>query len=199
LVSIRPLPQQSDLQVASWEVITFWRDFSEVYAVMKRLTVDVILKSPAFRNTLKERELDLRGNKIPRIENLGATQDQFDTIDFSNNQIETLEDFPILRRCTTLLFHNNLVRQIAPNFADCLPNLHTLMLTNNDIRTFQQLIPLQKCKFLARLSLYLNPVTNLPNYRLTVIQLLPTVGYLDWQKVTQQERNDGRAVFDTGS
>ncbi len=35
----------------------------------------------AFINPVKERELDLRGLKIPLIENLGVTQDQFDSID----------------------------------------------------------------------------------------------------------------------
>jgi U2 small nuclear ribonucleoprotein A' len=164
---------------------------------MKRLTVELIMHAPAFRNTLKERELDLRGNKIPRIENLGATQDQFDVIDFSNNQIEILEDFPILRRCGTLLFNNNIVRQISPNFADSLPNLHTLMLTNNDIRTFQQLVPLEKCKNLVRLSLYLNPVSTLPNYRLITFRLITSLNYLDFQKITAQEREQAAVILDT--
>jgi U2 small nuclear ribonucleoprotein A' len=144
---------------------------------MKRMTVDLIMRSPAFRN------------KIPRIENLGVTQDQFDTIDFSNNEIEILEDFPILRRCSTLFFNNNIVRQIIPNFADSLPNLHILMLTHNDIRTFQQLGLLQKCRNLVRLSLYLDPVSTLPNYRSVTVQMIPTLNYLDFQKVTAQDVN----------
>jgi U2 small nuclear ribonucleoprotein A' len=156
----------------------------------------MIMRSPAFRNTLKEQELDLRGKKIPRIENLGVTQDQFDVIDFSNNQIETIEDFPILRRCTTLLFNNNIVRQISPTLADCLPNLHTLMLTNNDVRRIQDLAPLQKCRFLARLSLHLNPVASLPGYRLMTIRLIGTLNYLDFQKVTRTERDAAAHVFD---
>lgn len=164
---------------------------------MRRLTVDVIMKAPAFRNTLSERELDLRGKKIPRIENLGATQDQFDVIDLSNNQIEILEDFPILQRCTTLLVHNNIVRSFGANFAETLPNLHTLMLTNNDIRTFQALQPLQSCTKLVRLGLYLNPVTSLPNYRLVIAKILPTVIYLDFQKITKQEREEADKLVDT--
>ncbi|KAI7731874.1 hypothetical protein M8C21_032238 [Ambrosia artemisiifolia] len=58
---------------------------------MVRLTADLIWKSPHFFNALRERELDLRGNKIPVIENLGATEDQFDTIDLSDNEIERVE------------------------------------------------------------------------------------------------------------
>jgi U2 small nuclear ribonucleoprotein A' len=164
---------------------------------MRRLTVDVIMKSPAFQNALKEKELDLRGNKIPRIENLGASQDQFDVIDLSNNQIEILADFPILRRCSTLLVHNNIVRQIARNFAETLPNLHTLMLTNNDIKTYQSLVPLQDCKNLVRLSLLMNPVASLPNYRLMMVKMLPSLRFLDFQRILAQERKDSETVLDT--
>ncbi len=41
-------------------------------------------------NPLQDRELDLRGYKIPMIENLGVAQDQFDAIDFSDNEIQAL-------------------------------------------------------------------------------------------------------------
>ncbi|OHT04264.1 hypothetical protein TRFO_28243 [Tritrichomonas foetus] len=157
---------------------------------MRRLTVDVIMKAPAFRNTLHERELDLRGNKIPRIENLGATQDQFDVIDLSNNQIEILEDFPRLSRCGTLLVHNNLVSRIGSNFSETLPNIHTLMLTNNSVRTFEDIRPLQRCTNLIRLSLMLNPIAALPNYRLIIIHLLPSVRFLDFQRISNAEREE---------
>lgn len=50
--------------------------YSEWVEVMVRLTADLIWKSPHFFNTIKERELDLRGNKIAVIENLGATEVQ---------------------------------------------------------------------------------------------------------------------------
>ena len=56
-----------------------------------RLNADMISRSPAFFNAMKDRELDLRGNKIAVIENLAATQDQFDTIDLSDNEIRKLE------------------------------------------------------------------------------------------------------------
>lgn len=47
------------------------------------------------------------GYKIPVIENLGATLDQFDAIDFSDNEIRKLDGFPLLRRLKTLLVNNN--------------------------------------------------------------------------------------------
>jgi hypothetical protein len=47
-------------------------------------------RARASLNTLDERELDLRGYKIPVIENVGVTQDQFDTIDLSDNEVQLL-------------------------------------------------------------------------------------------------------------
>jgi U2 small nuclear ribonucleoprotein A' len=39
-----------------------------------KITADLICRAGQFLNALKERELDLRGYKVPAIENLGATQ-----------------------------------------------------------------------------------------------------------------------------
>ena len=155
------------------------------------------MKAPAFRNALHERELDLRGQKIPRIENLGASQDQFDVIDLSNNQVEVLEDFPFLRRCGTLFLHNNLVNRIGQNFPETLPNLHTLMLTNNQIKTFQDIQPLQRCHNLLRLSLVLNPIQTLPNYKLIMIGIIPSLRYLDFQKITDNDRREAAKLIKT--
>jgi hypothetical protein len=44
------------------------------FFVMPRLTAELVASSPQFMNPLKERELDLRGNSIPAIENLGAAR-----------------------------------------------------------------------------------------------------------------------------
>ena len=49
----------------------------------------------------------ISGYKIPLIENLGTTLDQFDTIDFSDNEIRKVDNIPYLPRIKTLLFNNN--------------------------------------------------------------------------------------------
>ncbi|PPD95795.1 hypothetical protein GOBAR_DD07184 [Gossypium barbadense] len=67
---------------------------------MVKLTADLIWKCPHFFNALKERELDLRGNKIAVIENLAATE---------------LDNFPYLKRLGTLLINKNRVTRINPN------------------------------------------------------------------------------------
>ena len=50
---------------------------------MVKLTPDLIEGAGQYINPIRNRELDLRGYKIPVIENLGTTLDQFDTIDFN--------------------------------------------------------------------------------------------------------------------
>ena len=47
------------------------------------------------------------------IENLGAALDQYDTIDFSDNEIRKLDGFPFMNRVKSLMMNNNrIVRSI---------------------------------------------------------------------------------------
>uniref|UniRef100_A0A0E0CIF1 U2A'/phosphoprotein 32 family A C-terminal domain-containing protein n=1 Tax=Oryza meridionalis TaxID=40149 RepID=A0A0E0CIF1_9ORYZ len=155
---------------------------------MVRLTADLIWKSPHFFNAVKDRELDIRGNKIPVIENLGATEDQFDTIDLSDNEIVKLENFPYLNRLGTLLVNNNRITRINPNLGEFLPKLHTLVLTNNRLTNLAEIDPLASLPKLQFLSLLDNTVTKQPDYRLYVIHKLKHLRLLDFKKVKQQER-----------
>ncbi|KAI6656779.1 U2 small nuclear ribonucleoprotein A' [Oopsacas minuta] len=104
---------------------------------MPRLTVEVITESEQYVNAVKDRELNLRAKKIPAIENLGATLDQFDTIDFSDNDICRLDGFPLLKRLKTLILNNNRICRFAEDLNLSLPNLDTIILTNN---TMQELV-----------------------------------------------------------
>lgn len=44
-----------------------------------------------------------------------AVQDQFDSIDLSDNEIVKLENFPYLNRLGTLIVNNNRITRINPN------------------------------------------------------------------------------------
>lgn len=155
----------------------------------------MIWKSPHFFNAVKERELDLRGNKIAVIENLGATEDQFDTIDLSDNEIVKLENFPHLNRLGTLLINNNRITRINPNIGEFLPNLHTLVLTNNRLVNLVEIDPLASLPKLQFLSLLDNNITKKPNYRLYVINKLKFLRVLDFKKVKNKERMEARNLF----
>ena len=164
-----------------------------------RLTVDLINGSPFYMNPLKERELDLRGNEITVIENLGVTNDGFDAIDLTDNEITRLENFPLLKRLTTLLLANNRITHISTTLGEQLPNLRVLSLANNRLTTAQDIEALVGLKRLEHLSLVDNPITKLPNYRLFVIHTLPQVRVLDGFKVRQKERHDAEKLFGNSS
>ena len=53
-----------------------------------------------------------KGYKIGLIENLGATLNQFDTIDFSDNDIRRMDGFPLLTKLKSLLFSNNKIQSV---------------------------------------------------------------------------------------
>eukprot|EP01112_Ceratiomyxa_fruticulosa_P012028 TRINITY_DN3310_c0_g1_i2.p1 TRINITY_DN3310_c0_g1~~TRINITY_DN3310_c0_g1_i2.p1 ORF type:complete len:261 (-),score=57.45 TRINITY_DN3310_c0_g1_i2:181-963(-) len=162
---------------------------------MGRLTADLIQQAPAFINPVKDREIDLRGHKIPLLENLGATQDQFDAIDLSDNEIPRLENFPQLKRLKALLLHNNHISRIDPNLGESLPNLETLLLTNNRLVNFPDIDNLADFPSLRVLSLVDNTITKRPNYRLYVAYRLPNVRVLDFKKIKSKERHDSIKIF----
>lgn len=146
-------------------------------------------------NPVKDRELDLRGYKIPTIENLGATLDQFDTIDFSDNDIRKLDGFPLLKRIKTLFFNNNRIVRIAEGLEHCIPNLETLMLTGNMIQELGDLEPLTQLKNLTNLCLLQNPVSAKPQYRQYVIYRFPQLRLLDFRKIKMKEREAAITYF----
>lgn len=96
---------------------------------MGRLTPEMIENALQYLNPVGQYELCLRGKpieitcivlqmkthglhrnldmKIPTIENLGATLNQFDTIDFTSNEIRKLDGFPNLPKIKTLYLANN--------------------------------------------------------------------------------------------
>lgn len=146
-------------------------------------------------------------------------QDQFDTIDLSDNEIVKLENVPYLNRLGTMLINNNRITRINPNIggtiwtlnflwtahphvcalfpsscklhstllsfciAEFLPNLHTLVLTNNRIVNLVEIDPLASLPKLHFLSLLDNNITKKPNYRLYVINKLKSLRVLDFKKV----------------
>lgn len=162
---------------------------------MVKLTAELIVQCMQYTNPVKDRELDLRGYKIPVIENMGATLDQFDTIDFSNNDIRKIDGFPLLKRLSTLFFNNNRIVRIAEDLHENLPNLETLILTGNNIQELGDLDPLSTLPKLNTLCLLHNPVINRPHYRLYVAFKLPRVKLLDFSKIKLTERTKAAALF----
>jgi len=160
-----------------------------------KLTPDLIRGAPTYINPLKERELSLRGYKISKIENLGVTEDQYDVIDLSDNEILKLENFPLLQRLQALLLNNNRLCRIAQGLEAFLPRLATLILTGNKLTNLSDLDNLAALPCLVHLSLLNNPVTKQENYRLYVIHKFPKLKVLDFKKIKPKERKEAIKKF----
>ncbi|KAL7275306.1 U2 snRNP complex subunit [Rhizina undulata] len=161
-----------------------------------RLTTELIAGAPSYLNPVNDRELDLRGHKIPAIENLGVAGPQ-DAIDFTDNDIQQLGNFPLSERLRTLMLARNRISTIQPTLATSLPNLTALVLTSNNLSELSDLEPLGKFPRLTHLSIMDNPVVRKEHYRHWVIWKCPTVRFLDYQKVKDVERKQAKELFGT--
>lgn len=162
-----------------------------------KLTPELLSRASSSINTLKDRELDLRGLKIPAIENLGVTRDQNDAIDFTDNDIRYLGNFPLLKQLKHLQLANNLISRIDSRIAFSLPALHTLNLTNNSISDLAELAHLSKCSRLEYLCLMGNPASREKHYRDFVVWKLPQVRILDYQRIRDKERALAKELMET--
>lgn len=165
-----------------------------------RISVELIQDAEQRINPCGDSVLVLRAMKIPAIENLGTTKDLFACIDLSDNDIVKIPSIPRMTRLRTLLLGNNAISQITAHAFDSLPNLTSLVLSSNKVSHLCDIYPISNLKRLERLSLLENPVTKEPHYRFLVIHLMQyalTFRYLDFQRITDAERAEARAFFQT--
>ncbi|TFY83311.1 hypothetical protein EWM64_g700 [Hericium alpestre] len=153
-----------------------------------KLTPELLAQAPSALNPLKERQLDLRGYKIPAIENLGVTRASTSFLYLTDNSVITLGNLPHLRRLNTLLLANNRISSISPSIHLSAPNLTTLVLTNNNISELGDLEPLRELKSLKYLSLLGNPVREKKWYREWLAWRLPGLRVLDFQRIRDKVR-----------
>ncbi|KAL2267059.1 hypothetical protein VTJ83DRAFT_4336 [Remersonia thermophila] len=159
-----------------------------------RLTAELIQNSLSYLNPLKERELDLRGHRIPAIENLGVAGPH-DAIDLTDNDIQVLGNIPLSPRLRTLLLAHNRIATIHPGLPNATPGLRNLVLAGNNLAELADLDVLGKLPRLTHLVLVDNPVTKKEHYRYWVLWRCPTVRFLDYQKVKDAERQKAKELF----
>ncbi|KAM3074592.1 U2 snRNP complex subunit [Clarireedia jacksonii] len=138
------------------------------------------------------------GHKIPAVENLGVAGPH-DAIDFTDNDIQTLGNFPLSPRLRTLLLAHNRVSSIQPSLPNSLPNLTTLVLTANNFNELADLDVLGGFRRLLSLVLMENPVTRKEHYREWILFRCPSVRFLDYKKVKQAERERAQELFGTAA
>ncbi|KAL7735428.1 hypothetical protein ACLKA6_019545 [Drosophila palustris] len=146
---------------------------------MVKLTPELINQSMQYINPCRERELDLRGYKIPQIENLGATLDQFDTIDLSDIDLRKLDNLPHLPRLKCLLLNNNRILRISDGLEDVVPNLNSIILTGNNLQELSDL----------------NPSQDSRNARDDMSAHQSGLRLLDFRKIKQKDRQAAQEFF----
>jgi len=116
-------------------------------------------------------------------------------IDFSDNDIKRLDNFPVMNRLSALLLHNNSVSRVSAVLGANLPKLNAIMLTNNKIANISEIDHLSSVAKLESLCLLDNPIVNKSHYRVYAIYKIPTLKWLDFKKVTQTEREESGKFF----
>lgn len=91
---------------------------------------------------------------------LFATEQPQDAIDFTDNDIQILGNFPLSPRIRTLLLARNRVAAIQPTLPNAIPNLTNLVLASNSLTELSDLDVLGKFSRLEQLVLVDNPVTK---------------------------------------
>uniref|UniRef100_A0A0G4HPE4 U2A'/phosphoprotein 32 family A C-terminal domain-containing protein n=1 Tax=Chromera velia CCMP2878 TaxID=1169474 RepID=A0A0G4HPE4_9ALVE len=162
-----------------------------------RITLNVLENAPQCWSPCRERTLILRGIKIPAIENLGTTNDFFECIDMSDNDIQRLGNLPPLKMLKTLILTNNRLNRIADDVMESVPNLVALVLSQNNLSTLGDLLPLKKApRCFERISLVDNPVSKLEHFRPFLIHLVPSLRFINFQRVTLKEREEAKKLFE---
>ncbi|RCK56193.1 U2 small nuclear ribonucleoprotein A' [Candida viswanathii] len=160
-----------------------------------RLTSQLINDAPIILNPEGKLTILLRDLGLTELENLSITNDKFQVIDLSNNDLIKLSNIPPnFNKLEDLLLSNNNILYIDDDAFPLQNQIKSITLYNNNIYKFQANF---KDKFpkLETLVLIGNPITELENYRLFIIWLIPSLKVLDFKKVKQSERQQGEELF----
>ncbi|CAE7255853.1 SNRPA1 [Symbiodinium necroappetens] len=117
-------------------------------------------------------------------------------LDFSDNDLIKLGNFPPLKRLRVLMLMNNRISRIAPDCFDPIPNIVSLVLTGNKLEKLVDLEPITQLKNLERLSLMDNPVTKVKHFRPYMIhKSSKTLRILDFNRIKDKERKAATLLF----
>lgn len=160
-----------------------------------RLTSQQINDAPIIFNPEGKLTILLRDLELTELGNLSITNDKYQVIDLSNNELIKLSDIPPnFKKLEDLLLSNNNILYIDEDTFPLNNQIRSITLYNNNIYKFQ---PIFKDKFpkLETLILIGNPITELENYRLFILWLIPSLKVLDFKKVKQAERIQAEELF----
>lgn len=124
-------------------------------------------------------DLLLDNCKTSKITGLNDEFTKLTTLSLINCGLVTLEGLPKLEQLRTIDLSDNKLTGELNKLAECCPRLYHINLCANKIKDVETLAPLQKLEDLSALDLFDCAVTEVPEYRQKVFELLPQLKYLD--------------------
>lgn len=137
-------------------------------------------------------ELELRGKKPSEVTDLlldnckaakitGLTDEftSLTTMSLINVGLTTLDGLPKLEALRTIDLSDNKLTGDLDRLVSSCPRLYHVNLCANKIKDIESLAPLKKLEELAALDLFDCDVTESPDYRQKVFEMIPQLKYLD--------------------
>lgn len=140
----------------------------------------------------KVTELNLDNCRATQIEGLSDEYTSLELLSMINVGLTSLKGFPKLPELKKLELGDNRISSGLAALKEC-PKLSHLSLSNNKLKDFESLEPLQNFKQLTHLDLFNNDVCNSDDYRAKVFQMLPSLKYLDDADADGNEVDDSDA------
>ncbi|KAE9348311.1 hypothetical protein PR003_g6476 [Phytophthora rubi] len=161
-----------------------------------------------FADVAQFQSLDISGNQISALQ--GLESGSLSLLKINGNALINLAGLQSLPSLTTLEASRNAIEELISLADDAatkleiltldenklttlsgienLPALHTLSLQQNNIDTLEGMQPLEQLTKLTSLNLIGNPLTQVDDYRSSIILLAPTLTHLDGEPLTDEDR-----------
>lgn len=143
-------------------------------------------------------ELVLDNCKATHISGLTDEYTNLTTLSLINVGLTSLEGLPKLPALRTIDLSDNKLTGGLEKLAESCPRLYHVNLCANKISSIDALVPLKKLEELAALDLFDCAVTELPDYRQKVFEMLPQLKYLDGFDINDVEADATDEEDDAG-
>jgi len=132
-------------------------------------------------------ELVLDNCKATQISGLDSGFTNLTTLSLINVGLTSLDGLPMLPSLRTIDLSDNKLSGDLDKLVENCPKLYHINLCANKIATYETLVTLQKLEDLTALDLFDCSVTELPDYREKVFEMLPQLKYLDGFDINDDE------------
>ena len=128
--------------------------------------------------------LSLSNHHIEYIANLDGINCNLQSLNLSHNKLLNVSNLNVFGSLIELNLSFNNISHL--NGLDKLSFLQILHLNDNKIRTVSSLQPLHSMRSLQRLSIFNNPICDIPHFQLIIKQIVPTSVIMDKQNNNYQ-------------